>query len=176
MRRRRGRTRNTVEGQPVTQKRDHRARLRPAAGADGPEIAGVFIAARRDALPYLPRLHSDDDTRRWMLETVLRRSTVWVAELDGTIVGFLSLIGEHLDHLYVHPGHYRQGIGDRLLAKAKEMSPERLRLFTFRRNARARAFYEARGFVAIVFGDGSTNEEREPDVLYEWIASGSAAT
>jgi len=43
---------------------------------------------------------------------------------------------DHLDHLYVRPGYYRQGIGDRLLAQAKAMS-----------------------------------EEREPDILYEWVAS-----
>jgi len=159
----------------VAQKRGDLARLRPARSADAREIADLFIAARHDALPYLPHLHTDEDTRRWMSDTVLRQSTVWVAEQDGAIVGFFSLAGDHLDHLYIRPGHYRQGVGDRLLAKAKAMSPGRLRLFTFQRNARARAFYEARAFVAVTYGDGSTNEEREPDILYEWIAPGSSA-
>jgi len=149
----------------------HHAILRPAVAADAPEIAEVFLASRQDALPDLPNVHSDDETRRWIPEVVMRRSEVWVAELDGKIVGFLSVAGEHLDHLYLRPGYYRQGIGDRLLAQAKAMSPQRLRLFTFQRNARARAFYEARGFVPIDFNDGSRNEEREPDVLYEWVAS-----
>jgi len=152
----------------VIHKRGRSAHVRAATYADAREIAAVFIAARHDALPYLPNIHSDDETRRWISETVLGRSRVWVAELDGTVVGFVSLVGDHLDHLYVRPGHYRQGIGDRLLAKAKEMSPEKLRLFAFQRNAVARAFYERRGFVAIAFGDGSANEEHEPDVLYEW--------
>jgi len=39
---------------------------------------------------------------------------------------------------------------------------------TLEANQRARAFYERRGFRAIAFGDGSGNEERCPDVLYEW--------
>ena len=155
----------------LTQKRGRDAILRPATAVDGPEIAEVFVAACRDALPYLPQVHSGDETRRWILDVVLRTSEVWVAELDREIVGFLSLAGEHLEHLYVRPGYYRQGIGDRLLARAKEMRPRRLRLFTFQRNARARAFYEARGFVPIDFDDGSRNEEKEPDVLYEWSAS-----
>jgi len=43
-----------------------------------------------------------------------------------------------------------------------------LRLFAFQRNAPARRFYEARGFIAKEFTDGATNMEREPDVLYEW--------
>ncbi len=156
-------------------KRGHSAILRLATAADALEIAEVFLAARRDALPYLPHLHSDDETRHWIGAVVLRHSEVWAAELDGVIAGFLSVAGDHLDHLYVRPGYYRQGIGDRLLTKAKEISPQRLQLFTFQRNSRARAFYETRGFVPVDFNDGSRNEEGEPDVLYEWIGSASRA-
>lgn len=150
--------------------------MRPATAADAPEIAEVFLAARRDALPYLPKVHSDDETRRWIPDVVMARSEVWVARLDGKTVGFVSVVGDRVDHLYIQPGYYRQGIGDRLLAKAKALSPDRLRLFTFQRNERACAFYEARGFVAIDFTDGSGNEEKEPDVLYEWIAFRSASS
>jgi ribosomal protein S18 acetylase RimI-like enzyme len=149
----------------------HHAIVRAAVPGDASEIAEVFLASRHDALPYLPTIHSDEETRRWIPDIVMRHSEVWVAELHGKIVGFVSVAGEHLDHLYIRPGYYRQGIGDRLLAQAKAMSPRRLRLFTFQRNERARAFYEARGFVPVDFNDGSRNEEREPDILYEWVAS-----
>jgi putative acetyltransferase len=43
-----------------------------------------------------------------------------------------------------------------------------LRLWAFQRNAPARRFYEARGFIAKKFTDGATNMEREADVLYQW--------
>jgi GNAT superfamily N-acetyltransferase len=148
--------------------------VRPATTSDAAEIAELFVASRQDALPYLPRVHSDDETRRWIPDVVMRRSVVWVAELDRRIVGFLSVAGDRIDHLYVRPGYYRQGIGDRLLARAKMMSPSRLQLFTFQRNERARAFYEARGFVAIEASDGSGNEEGEPDLLYEWVPGRAA--
>jgi ribosomal protein S18 acetylase RimI-like enzyme len=46
--------------------------------------------------------------------------------------------------------------------------PAGMRLYAFQRNTRARGFYERRGFVAVEFGDGSGNEEGEPDVLYQW--------
>jgi hypothetical protein len=46
--------------------------------------------------------------------------------------------------------------------------PSGMRLYAFQRNTRARDFYECRGFVAVEFGDGSGNEEGEPDVLYQW--------
>ena len=150
--------------------------LRPAAPADALEIANVFLAARRDALSYVAVLHSDDQTRRLISDVVMTRSVMWVAVLDRGIVGYFALVGDHLDQLYVRPGYYRQGIGDRLLAKAKELSPQRLWLYTSQRNERARAFYEARDFVPVDFGDGSRNDEREPDVLYRWPASDSNRT
>ncbi len=43
-----------------------------------------------------------------------------------------------------------------------------MQLWTFQRNARARRFYEARGFVPVEATDGSRNEEKEPDVRYLW--------
>lgn len=155
----------------MARKRGHTATLRSTTAADALEIADLFLDARREALPYVPVLHSDGETRDWISDVVMVRSNMWVVVLDDKIVGFLAIVGDQLDHLYVRPGYYRQGIGDRLLAKAKEISPRRLQLFTSQRNGRARAFYEARGFVPIDLGDGSRNEEREPDVLYEWIAS-----
>ncbi len=141
--------------------------LRRALAAEGPEIARVVQASRRDALPYLPVLHSDDEDRRYFTKLV-GSAAVWVAETDGQIAAVLVLNERHVEHLYVLPSHQGRGIGSRLLDLAKRDSPEGLRLYTFHRNERARAFYERRGFVAAEFGDGSGNEEREPDVLYEW--------
>ena len=41
------------------------------------------------------------------------------------------------------------------------------RLWTFQQS-RARKFYEDRGFAAVEFTDGAGNEEKTPDVCYEW--------
>ncbi|HLJ61501.1 MAG TPA: GNAT family N-acetyltransferase [bacterium] len=147
--------------------------LRRAGAADASAIAELYLASRRDALPYLRNAHTDPEIREWVPAVMMKRADVWVAEIGGTVVGFLSLAGDYVDHLYLLPGFYGRGIGSLLLDKAKELSPGRLRLFTFQRNTRARAFYEARGFVAIEFTDGSQNEEREPDALYEWRGSGA---
>ena len=43
-----------------------------------------------------------------------------------------------------------------------------MQLWTFQQNARARRFYEERGFRAVEFTDGEGNEEKTPDVRYEW--------
>ncbi|WLQ44805.1 GNAT family N-acetyltransferase [Streptomyces laculatispora] len=152
-------------------------RLRDARADDADPLTRLFLASRAAAMPYLPRVHSDEATLGWMTHVVLPDTEVWVAELHeeegaSEIVGFVSLDGEELEHLYLSPGARRRGIGTRLLAKAKERSPEGLALHTFQRNAGARAFYERHGFTAIGFSDGGRNEEGEPDVRYRWTASG----
>lgn len=149
-------------------------RLRRAAVEDAEAVTRVFLASRAAAMPYLPRVHSDEDTLAWITHVVLPDSTVWVAESgdDGTgaveLLGFASLEGAELDHLYLRPDALRRGVGTRLLEQVKEASPEQLTLYTFQRNTGARAFYERHGFTAVAFDDGSRNEEKEPDVLYRW--------
>ncbi|KAA6212104.1 N-acetyltransferase [Streptomyces albofaciens JCM 4342] len=147
-------------------------RLREAVAADAAGITNVFLASRAAAMPYLPRLYSDEQTRAWIEAVVLPGSTVWVAETGEKpeIVGFAALDGTVLDHLYLRPDVRRQGIGSALLAAVREASPYELSLHVFQRNQAARAFYERHGFTAGESDDGSRNEENEPDVTYHWTA------
>jgi hypothetical protein len=55
---------------------------------------------------------------------------------------------------------------------AKESGVKALELWCFQANARARRFYEARGFRPIRFTDGDGNEEKTPDVRYRWERGG----
>jgi GNAT superfamily N-acetyltransferase len=128
------------------------------------------MTARRHAMPYLPELHSDEEVRIWTRDTLLVRAEVWVAEVAGRPIGYMALAGGMLDHLYVAPGHQGVGIGSLLLNKAKALRPTGLQLYAFQRNHRARAFYEAHGFAPVGLSDGADNEEKEPDVLYQWPA------
>ena len=142
--------------------------LRRAQAGDVAEIAELFIASQKDALPFLAALHTPQETRGFIANQVFPLSEMWVAEDAGRIVGMMAIVGVHIDHLYLLPGTYRRGIGTMLLNKAKERSQGRLTLYAFQVNTRARAFYEHHGFKPIEYGDGSGNEAREPDVLYEW--------
>lgn len=96
------------------------------------------------------------------------RGETWVARLGGAIVGFMALVGSDLEQLYVLPGYYRCGVGRRLLDLAKARSPAGLCLYTFQKNRRARAFYESQGFRIADMTDGLRNQEKEPDICYEW--------
>ena len=142
--------------------------IRKAVAADVAQVADVFIASQADAVPFLRDLHTAQETRAFIANDVFTQCEVWVAAEGKQIVGMMALKDRHIDHLYLLPGHYRRGIGSRFVDKAKTLNPDKLTLYAFQMNKRARAFYESHGFAAIEFGDGSANEAGEPDILYEW--------
>ena len=110
--------------------------LRPAAPQDADAIAAVFGAARRAAMAYLPALHSGDEDRAHFAGVVAAGGTT-VALRDGRIVAFVALAGTWVEHLYVDPAHWRQGIGATLLRHAQSARPDGLQLWVFQRNAGA---------------------------------------
>jgi ribosomal protein S18 acetylase RimI-like enzyme len=140
--------------------------LRAARAADAPAITRVFQAARDHSLPYLPKLHTDEEDHAYFAQ-VVEREQVTVAEAGGTVVAFLALDGDEIDHLYVDPAQHRRGVGAALLAGAKTRR-DHLELWVFQRNRSAIAFYEAHGFAIAESTDGSGNEEREPDHRMAW--------
>ena len=143
------------------------ATLRPATVDDAPAMGRILWDCFEVSLPFLPQLHTQEDHLGFMRENLLPQFTVWVAEADGEVEGYIAFSEDHVRHLYVHPTAQGQGIGPALLAKALQ-DGRRKDLWTFQQNTRARAFYEKRGFVAVEFTDGEGNEEQMPDVRYEW--------
>jgi len=147
------------------------ALLRSATDADAEAIADTYLASRRAFLEYAPLAHTDAEVRRWIAEVVMRRADVTVATRGGEVVGFIATRDDGgvrwIDHLYLGPGAVGQGIGAALLAGALAALERPVMLYTFLHNRGARRFYERHGFRAIDFGDGSGNEERCPDALYE---------
>ena len=145
-------------------------RIRPATAADGPALAQLMIDARKAAVPAIPpSIHDDDDVRQWMQTVVLAHSEVWlVEEAGGPPLGLVVVRDDWVEHLFVAPARTGGGLGTRLLDHAKAQRPDGLQLWTFETNVRAQRFYEQRGFRVVRRTDGSTNEERSPDVLYAW--------
>ena len=151
-------------------------RLRRADKADAELIAEIFASSRRAAMPYLPVLHTDLEVLQWIKDVVLRNSPVTLAVSAGGVTGgFACVRNGVLEHLYVAPHLQDQGLGTLLLAAAKEENFRGLRLHVFQRNLSGRRFYERRGFRLVELRDGSSNEEGEPDAVYEWMGSGMPA-
>ncbi len=145
--------------------------FRPANPTDADAIATLYLTTRKLLLPFAPLAHPDDDVRQWIANHMLVHLRVTVAVIGEEIVGFCATEDDGqfgwIDQLYLSPNHLGQGIGTVLLTDAMRDLRFPVRLYTFQANTNARHFYERHGFVAIHFGDGSGNEERTPDVLYE---------
>jgi GNAT superfamily N-acetyltransferase len=141
--------------------------IRRATTTDAGPIADVYLDSFHATYAF-PLAHTDDQVRAWIRDAVVADPEMWVATEAGRVVGMMVVAPDDLDQLYVAPDRLGTGIGRRLLDTAKERSPSGLTLYTFVVNERARRFYERNGFVAVWFGDGSANEEGQPDVRYAW--------
>lgn len=140
---------------------------RPARDADAVAVAEVFVASF-GGLDFLPRIHTDKENRCWARDVMVPGHEVWVADIDGEVLGFAALHEDLLGHLYVHPRAQSRGVGTMLLDVVKRERPNGFHLWTFQRNEGARRFYERHGCTLVELTDGSGNEEREPDALYAW--------
>src|SRR4051812_34954213 len=129
--------------------------------------AQVHRIAFDQAMPWLVGLHTPDEDRWFYREHVFATCRVWGHFDDGALSGILAFREGWIEQLHVLPAAQGRGVGTELLDIAKRAC-ERLELWTFQRNARARRFYEVRGFTMVEQTDGARNEEEEPDARYLW--------
>jgi len=142
-------------------------KCRTATADDAEAIADIFSRSFR-LLTFLPLLHTVEEDRRFIADVILKDCDVTVAEDDSGLVSFLARQAEEIRLLHTRPDRIGLGAGTQLVERAKRSGAERLELWCFQANARARRFYEARGFRAVRFTDGEQNEEKMPDIRYRW--------
>lgn len=135
---------------------------------DMPAAARVHRVSFDKRLPWLAGLHTPEEDYGFWSGHLFQTCEIWGAEQHGVLFGIIAFRQDWIDQLYILPEAQGRGIGSGLLEVAKRNHPQ-LFLWTFRRNASARRFYERRGFVVVKETDGSKNEEKEPDVLYRWV-------
>jgi chorismate mutase len=130
------------------------------------------------AVPQMPApVHSTEEQLAWLgaqVEPVDPNAApreVWVAEQDGSLVGFFILEEGWLHSIYVQPGRTGEGIGTLMLEVAKSLRPGGLQLWVFQTNEPARRWYARQGFSDVEHTDGSSNEERAPDVRMVWTGA-----
>jgi ribosomal protein S18 acetylase RimI-like enzyme len=152
--------------------------IRAAVAADVDAIAQVHVrawqSAYRGQIPdaYLDSL--DPSKRATMWSGAIRgpSSQVFVAMQGEALVGFCSVMPSRdsdagadvaeITAIYVDPTYWRSGLGTCLVEAAVEYTGQRrfkeVTLWVLAANVSARAFYEARGFIA----DGVTKTEERP--------------
>jgi len=145
--------------------------IRRAGPSDADGIGDVWLSSWRATFDFEPG-HPDQDVRRWLATELVPRHETWVAveTVDGSerVIGLMALSDTMVEQLYIAPERIGEGLGRRFIELAKTRRPDGLDLHCFAVNGRARQFYERYGFEAVAFGDGSSNEERQPDILYAW--------
>lgn len=134
--------------------------VRSAEFSDVERIAEVQVAswqaAYREILsaPFLAGLSAERRRVFWANNLGDRR--VLLAELDGMIMGFISLVSTEgstvgeVQAIYLDPSIYRRGVGTALMkageSRLSEMGFTEGILWVFVDNAAARRFYEAMGW------------------------------
>ncbi|WP_191303678.1 GNAT family N-acetyltransferase [Lentzea cavernae] len=132
--------------------------VRLAVFDDAPAVAAVHVqtwqSAYRGLVPdaELDNLSVADRTAMW--KRAIPRGGVWVAELDGTVVGFAAVgpsdepdAAFKLYAIYVLPSASGRGLGFELALASLEGRQD-VALWVFEENPRARRFYERLGFRA----------------------------
>lgn len=118
--------------------------IRPYTDQDLETVLDVWYRASLIAHAFL----SEDflaSERRLLAEQWLPMSETHVYERQGTVVGFLSLVGNEVGGLFVDPRLQRTGVGRALMDHARASRPF-LELGVFEANTIGRGFYEAYGF------------------------------
>jgi putative acetyltransferase len=93
--------------------------LRPARPFDALRLAAI----RRESILVLARSHlGDRDAQSWAdssrddrVRRAIAEHKVWLAELDGAVIGWVEVHRERIEALYVHPDFAGRGVGSRLL-------------------------------------------------------------
>ena len=140
--------------------------IREATPEDAEAVVRIFRDSRAEAMPWLPVLHTPEEDLAWFRGTLAGEA--WIFEEGGIPLGYALWKDDELHDLYVAPAAQRRGVGSALFAHVQSLRPDGFRFWAFRDNWRARAFYEERGCVVVGASDGD-NEEKLPDVLYEWL-------
>jgi ribosomal protein S18 acetylase RimI-like enzyme len=125
--------------------------LRPATDADVEDICRIWHDGWRDGhlgnVPDGLLAHRRPDDFRALVPP--RISLTTVAVHDGVVVGFVTVHRDEVEQVYVDAGARGSGVADALLANAESIVGQRFDrawLAVVAGNARARRFYERRGW------------------------------
>jgi ribosomal protein S18 acetylase RimI-like enzyme len=128
-------------------------RIRKATPADARAVAEIWHAGWPDGhLGHVPEeLVAVRTQESFQQRAGERVADTVVAEVGGAVVGFTMVVDAEVEQVYVDASHRGSGVADALLADAetriRAAGHPRTWLAVVSGNARARRFYERRGWV-----------------------------
>ena len=140
--------------------------LRPAVLSDAPVVAQIWHQGWIDGhLGHVPQSLVDArSVESFQHRTPLRVADTTVAAVDDQIAGFIMVVDDEVEQVYVSPSHRGAGIADVLLDESERLVSvggfSTAWLAVVPGNARARRFYERRGWIdAGLFDYGAADGE-----------------
>lgn len=122
--------------------------LRSATAEDIPLLADIWLRASMRAHDFIPEAFWVSRADAMARDLLPSAEEVTVLEVEGRVIGFTALDGDHLQALFIDPRVQRYGYGSRLMAHAMA-GHQRLTLSVYSRNVRAVSFYHRLGFHAV---------------------------
>ncbi|AQS59999.1 N-acetyltransferase [Desulforamulus ferrireducens] len=111
---------------------------------DDAELIKIWYEASIIAHSFIPSTFWEAE-KKSIQEKYLPLAETYVKEIDGQIVGFISLIEDYIGGLFVHPNCQGKGVGTELINKAKSLRPK-LTVEVYQENTKAQRFYGKCGF------------------------------
>ena len=120
------------------------------------DASRLYDIRRRSILELAPPAMPAVEAQAWAsqltlsgMERKLRELEVWVAELDGAVVGWAAIRGDTLEGLYAAPEFAGQGVGAGLLDRLEGLMRDReFPSVHAEASSNARGFYLRRGYRA----------------------------
>ena len=107
-------------------------------------IVSIWRRASEFAHPFLSRGFLDQEDSN-MRNVYLAVAETWVLEVDGSVIGFISMIGNEIGGLFLEPEAHGMGFGRGLVDKAVAEKGA-LKVEVFKDNSIGRRFYDGYGF------------------------------
>ena len=119
--------------------------IREYKRTDQKDLLDAWYSASSVSHPFLNEEFYTQE-RKNIVDLHLPNAETWVFDLDGTVVGFIALLGHEIGGLYVSAKFHRQGIGSALVDHACTIR-KFLEAHVFKENVIGRRFYEKYGFL-----------------------------
>ena len=126
--------------------------IRQAQPEDVPSIATIWFKGWQDGhLGHVPDALIQARTQEsFLARASARTAETTVAAIGGEVAGFVMVVDDEVEQVYVAAGHRGSGVADPLLAEAErlvaEQQYEEAWLAVVAGNLRARRFYERHGW------------------------------
>ncbi|HJD08701.1 MAG TPA: GNAT family N-acetyltransferase [Candidatus Ligilactobacillus faecavium] len=109
-------------------------------------VMQIWLKTNIEAHSFIPAAYWKNNFEE--VKAALLHAEIYVAEVDGQIVGFIGLNQTIIEGIFVKKGMRSRGIGKQLLDYVKKIKPE-LQLEVYKENPRAIKFYEREQFIKI---------------------------